>query len=270
MDVRFEDRGAFLVSGFAAETSPTTNETDLRALWSEYKDKLTSMPESRNSLYGVLWYTENRSFFYLLGIESGEAALEGPSTRVEIPAARFAVAKVPAYKTASESWTVLFDKELPERGFAPDQEHGKYFEYYDENGDCELWTPVIPFQSAGTVDAIKSCEAKLRLAMMMSDVDILDALESGDLAFVNHFGQLVSKSDDIAAHMRGGFKLSDIRFISQSIRDLGDIAVVVAEAEIGGATGGASFNDHLMYTRIWKKTDGEWRLIGGQATRIES
>ncbi len=268
MDVRFESRGAFTISGFATETSPATNNTDLRALWSEYKDKLAAMPEGRHGLYGVLWYTESQSFFYLLGIETA-AALEGASTRVAIPAARFAVAKVPVHKTPSEAWTEFFDKELPERGFAPDAEHGKYFEYYDDNGDCELWTPVIPFQSGGAVGAIKGCEAKLRLAMINSDTGVLEALESDDLAFVNHFGQLVSKSDDIASHKQGGFKLSDIRFVSQSIRDLGDIAVVVTEAEIGGVLGGANLAERLMYTRIWQKTDGEWRLIGGQATRIE-
>ncbi len=269
MDVRFESRDAFTVSGFATETSAATNDTDLGSLWGEYKDKLASMPEGRNGLYGVLWYTENHSFFYLLGIETG-GALEGASTRVAIPAARFAVAKVPVRKTAVEAWTEFFDKELPERGFAPDQEHGKYFEYYDEKGDCELWTPVIPFQSADTIYAVKGCEAKLRLAMMASDVKALGELEADDLAFINHFGQLVSKSDDILSHQQGGFKLSDIRFKNQSIRDLGDIAVAVTEAELEGKLGGENFTDHIMYTRIWKKTESKWRLIGGQATRIET
>ncbi len=269
MDVRFEDRGAFTISGFATQTSPATNDTDLRALWSEYKAKLISMPESSSGLYGVLWYTENHSYYYLLGVEAGDAALEGAATRVEIPAARFAAVKVPGHTTPKDAWTEFFDKELPERGFAPDKEHGKYFEYYGEDGVCELWTPVIPFHSAAAADAIKACEARLRLAMLASDVGELSALESDDLVFVNHFGQLVSKRDDIASHEAGGFQLSDIRLIPKSIRDLGDIAVVVTEAELSVKMGGENYSDHIMYTRIWEKAGGEWKLTGGQATRID-
>ena len=269
MDVRFEDRAAFSVSGYATETSPATNDTDLRSLWGEYQDKLTAIPQSGACLYGVLWYTENLSYFYLLGIESGEP-LEGASTRVEIPAARFAIAKVPADKTAAEAWTEFVEKELPARGFAPDSEHGKYFEHYDKNGVCELWTPVVRAQGAGAVDALKSCEEELRIAMITSDVGALNELESDDLAFINHFGQLISKADDISSHKQGVFKLSGIRSIDQIIRDLGDVAVVVTEAEIEGVMNGQELADHIMYTRIWKKTGEKWKLIGGQATRIES
>lgn len=269
MDIRFEDRGAFVVSGYAAETSPATNDTDLGALWEEYRDKLIALPESRASLYGVLWYTENHSYFYLLGIEAPGSLLEGASTSVEIPAARFAVATVPDNMTAAAAWTEYFDKALPALGFAPDAEHGKYFEYYDQHGVCELWTPVVRAKGAGTTGVINNCEEKLRLAMLSGDIGALDALISDDLAFVNHFGQLISKEDDLSAHKQGAFKLADIRFIDQRIRDMGEVAVAVTETEIEGYSGGAKLSDHLIYTRIWQKTNGEWQLIGGQATRIE-
>ncbi len=269
MDIRFEDRDAFFVSGYAAETSPATNDTDLGALWSEYKDKLTAIPQSRACLYGVLWYTENHSYFYLLGVDAGGELLEGATTRVEIPAARFAVASVPADMPAVEAWAAYFDTELPRLGYAPDAEHGKYFEFYDENGACELWTPVVPAQGAGAADAVKNREEQLRLAMMAGDAAASNELFADDLAFVNHFGQLISKEDDLEAQRQGFVKISDIRYIQQSIRDLGDVAVTVTEAEIDGLISGANFSNRIMYTRIWRHSGGKWKLIGGQATRIE-
>ena len=42
-----------------------------------------------------------------------------------------------------ETWTESFY--IPEAGYAPDEAHGFYFEYYPDEvyGRCELWTPVV-------------------------------------------------------------------------------------------------------------------------------
>ena len=63
-------------------------------------------------------------------------------TKATIPAANFSVATIPADMSTVEAWTQYFEKELSTLKYEPDAEHGKYFEFYNERGNCELWTPV--------------------------------------------------------------------------------------------------------------------------------
>ncbi len=143
MDIRFVNREAFVVAGYAVETNHTSNDKDLGELWHTYRTHLLADPESRSCLYGVLWYTENHGYYYLLGIEQRNNKLTDEQTMsVEIPAAQFAVAVVPGGMTAGEAWTEYFEIELPALGVRPDAAHGRYFEFYNQDGVCELWTPV--------------------------------------------------------------------------------------------------------------------------------
>lgn len=141
MEVRIEKKSDFVVHGYAVETILSSSEHDVGQLWAEYKDVLLAMSERHLSLYGVMWYTQDHKYFYLLGIKN-----DMPSKRdmisVEIPAADFAIATVPSNMTEIEAWTQYFDNELPALGYSPDAEHGKYFKLHNANGVCELWTPV--------------------------------------------------------------------------------------------------------------------------------
>lgn len=141
MEIRFEYRDDFIVHGYAIETILSSSENDVGQLWAEHKDTLLTMSESRLCLYGVMWYTQDHKYFYLLGIQS-EKPLKSDMISVEIPTADFAVATVPDNMTEIEAWTQYFEKELPSLGYIPDAEHGKYFEFYNADGACELWTPV--------------------------------------------------------------------------------------------------------------------------------
>ena len=143
MRIRFENRNAFNVIGYSIETDLSSNDKDIGLLWRECKEKLMIMPESLSNLYGIIWYTKNHRYNYLLGIEKNDRfqSIEQYSI-IKVPAAYFAVASVPNRMTAAEAWTEYFEKELPARNYAPDDKHGIYFEFYNEFGNCELWTPV--------------------------------------------------------------------------------------------------------------------------------
>ena len=141
MKIRFEKLNDFIVHGYAIETVLSSCEKDVGQLWEQYKEAILSTPESKSSLYGVMWYTENHMYFYLLGMRS-EKLPKSDMMTVTIPSANFAVATVPRDMDTVEAWTQYFEKELPALNYEPDAEHGKYFEFYDENGNCELWTPI--------------------------------------------------------------------------------------------------------------------------------
>jgi AraC family transcriptional regulator len=146
MEIRFENRDGFVVYGYAVETVLSSCENDVGELWEKHKKNLLCIPESKSCLYGVMWYTENHRYYYHLGIQS-EKQPKSDMAAVTIPLAFFAVATVPENMNTMEAWTKYFEKELPLLGYIPDAEHGKYFEFYNTNEECELWTPVIKTES---------------------------------------------------------------------------------------------------------------------------
>ena len=144
MKVRFENRDKFKVCGYVTETNRENDAHDVEQLWTKHENELRKIPESKSCLYGVIWYTDDahQQFCYLLGVEADIP--HDDMVCVEIPTGHFAVATVPEKMAGTEAWTEFFFKEIPEKGFMPDESHGFYFEFYYENGNYELWTPVKP------------------------------------------------------------------------------------------------------------------------------
>lgn len=150
MKIKMIERSALTICGYVVETSLETCEQDLRALWEDFRDgkrkgQLQSLAGSRGGIYGLMWYTQNHRYCYLLGMETEvkETGLNSVCIK-RVPEARYAVVSVPSNMSVVEAWTLFFEKVLPEAGYMPDSDHGLYFEYYpDEDSEtCELWTPV--------------------------------------------------------------------------------------------------------------------------------
>ncbi len=138
--------------GYAAQTTLNNNDADLQKLFGDFfnsgKDKmLFGLKGAEPGFFGVEWYTQgHKSFFYLLGVSVDKTIRvpEGAVLKV-IPAAEYAVTKVPAGRNLVDAWTEFFYTAIPESGYVPDDDHGCYFEYYPghTDGDCELWVPVV-------------------------------------------------------------------------------------------------------------------------------
>ncbi len=152
MEIKIVDREKFYVCGWAVETTPEKNDQDISRLYKtffeEKKDEtLLAHKGCQKGYYGLSWYTfEHERYCYLLGRETEESfsAPEGALLKA-VPFATYAVARVPDGMDIKEAWTVFFYDDIPQQGFAPNEEHGFYFEYYPESvhGKCELWVPVI-------------------------------------------------------------------------------------------------------------------------------
>ena len=144
MDVRFETRTAFYVSGYSMETSEASLEKDCAMLREKYENKLRSISDH---LYFIAWMTKEDVMIYHFGVEvpSQAPATEGASC-IEVPAACFAVATVPEGAPILSIWYKFF--ELFEQdasilnGATIDLEFPFHFESFDENKICELHIPV--------------------------------------------------------------------------------------------------------------------------------
>jgi len=155
MKIRFEKRNSFKVLGFAVETNLDSAIEDVGYLWENYEKKLLDLANGESPLYGIMWYTEDHNYFYLLGIEDNDNFIsdiidninvsdensKNEVFSVDIPSACFGVATIPEEMDGIEAWTQYFEVELPKLSYLPVDEHGKYFESYFD-GVCEFWTPV--------------------------------------------------------------------------------------------------------------------------------
>ncbi|MBE9048243.1 nuclear transport factor 2 family protein [Pleurocapsales cyanobacterium LEGE 10410] len=78
---------------------------------------------------------------------------------------------------------------------------------------------------------IIEAEEQLRLAMLDSDVNVLDELLAPELIFTNHLGQVLGKQDDLTAHQSGKFKIATLTPSERCIQVIGNVAIVTVKGE---------------------------------------
>ncbi|MCL2354032.1 MAG: effector binding domain-containing protein [Defluviitaleaceae bacterium] len=139
MDMRIEKRDAFCVSGYYMETSEETLERDCALLREKYEGKLRAISPN---LYFVAWMSADNKMIYQLSVETPGETPEGMN-RVEVPAGRFAVGTVPKGANILATWHEFFATVEASLDVAIDVEYPIHFEYFDENGNCELWSPIV-------------------------------------------------------------------------------------------------------------------------------
>ena len=140
MNIRFEQRKPFFVSGYSMETSEETLEKDCATLREKYEDKLRTIS---NHLYFIAWMGEEETMIYHFGVEVPDLnPVTSGATCVEIPASRFIVGTVPEGASVLATWYEFFEKGIPSSGAEIDIEFPYHFESFDEKGSCTLWTPV--------------------------------------------------------------------------------------------------------------------------------
>ncbi len=116
---------------------------------------------------------------------------------------------------------------------------------------------------------VSEAEERLRQAMLHSDVRVLDELIAPELLFTSHFGQLVSKADDLASHRAGLLRLTALEPSQQHIQLHPDFAVVSVLMHLAGAYAGAPIDQNIRYTRVWAVSPtGALQLIAGHMSEI--
>ena len=118
-------------------------------------------------------------------------------------------------------------------------------------------------------NSVKLLEDQLKVAMINSDVSVLDQLLSDDLIFTSHLGQIMSKQDDLDAHRSGFVKINAIDQTEQRIQLYHDMAVVSVLSRIQGEFGGEQSESALRFTRVWRKSEHDrWQVVAAHAGLI--
>ncbi|WHI50187.1 nuclear transport factor 2 family protein [Microbulbifer sp. MLAF003] len=116
--------------------------------------------------------------------------------------------------------------------------------------------------------AVQEAETKLRNAMLDSDLNALSALLADDLVFTNHLGQLLTKRDDLSAHESGRLDIESINISENSIKILGNTAVVTARVQICGTYDGNPTNGDFRFTRIWANQDNSLQVKAAHSCTV--
>ena len=116
---------------------------------------------------------------------------------------------------------------------------------------------------------ILEAEERLRLAMLNSDVKILDELLAPELIFTNHLGQVSGKQDDLAAHQSGKFKIEVLTPSDCHIQLVGNVAIVTVRVHLIGSYDGNSFDNNLRFTRIWTLSSKDtWQIVAAHSSLV--
>ena len=131
---------------------------------------------------------------------------------------------------------------------------------------------VAPMQAAlvGADDPeIVACEARIRLAQLTADVDVLDALIADELLFTGPDGRLGTKAEDLAAHRSGAVRFREHEPVELRVRRVGpDVAVAALRARLAVEVGGTLVRGTYRYTRVWAREGGAWRVVGGHVSQV--
>ena len=114
---------------------------------------------------------------------------------------------------------------------------------------------------------IRECEARLYAAMLASDVSELDALIAEDLLFAGPTGELATKAMDLELHRTGGTQFDELIPKELEIRVWSEEFVLCsAKIFLRGRSLGEPFAGDYRYTRIWRKGDKGWQILGGSVS----
>lgn len=120
------------------------------------------------------------------------------------------------------------------------------------------------------VEQIQVAEESLRQAMLASDVNALSELIADDLLFTGPAGRLVSKATDLENYRSGLQKMIALTPHEQSIRPFGETVIVSVQMEVEGQFAGQSFQGRYQYGRVWINTAGNWKIVAGHVSLVQS
>ncbi len=114
---------------------------------------------------------------------------------------------------------------------------------------------------------IRACEDRLYAAMLASDVATLNELLADDLLFAGPTGELATKAMDLELHRTGSTQFHELTPKELEIRVWSEqFALTSARVFLSGTFLSQEFAGDYRYTRIWRKGEQGWQIVGGSVT----
>ena len=117
-------------------------------------------------------------------------------------------------------------------------------------------------------DEIMDLEDAWAAAVVAQDFSKLDKMYDNDLIYAHSTGTVETKMAYMEKLKSGKQKYTAIDHIQSTYRVHDNAAVAHSIVVMKGTSATGPFDNKLLMTHTWFKTDGEWRLIAHQTTQI--
>ena len=127
--------------------------------------------------------------------------------------------------------------------------------------------PKEPAATTPEVELLQTEQRRYR-AMVDADAPALEALLAAELRFTHANGKVQTRADLLGSLASGALDYLSIRTRDEAVRLYGDAGVVSGAADIEvRADGGPRQALRLLFTAVYAKQGGGWRLVAYQSTR---
>jgi ketosteroid isomerase-like protein len=127
--------------------------------------------------------------------------------------------------------------------------------------------PAALAQSADGAAVARAVE-ELRAAMVEADRARLEALAAPELSYGHSGGVVEDRAQFVEVIASGRTDYKSIALSDQSVVMAGDEAIVRHVFSTEFESGGRPGSSRVGVLQVWKKRDGQWRLLARQAFRI--
>jgi ketosteroid isomerase-like protein len=127
----------------------------------------------------------------------------------------------------------------------------------------------VNIQAQPAKKEIESSVVALTKAMLAADRPALEKLTAEELSYGHSTGAIEDKTVYIKNILAGSPKFSDISSSDQTISQVGDISIVRNVSSFKGTKAdGTPLDIKIGVLMVWKKSDGDWRLIARQGYKL--
>lgn len=129
-------------------------------------------------------------------------------------------------------------------------------------------TSMTAEPSSAASSQILTLEKQWAEALVKSDLDALGRLYADDLVYVHSGGNVETKAQFLDRVRAGGLKYQKLDLVNPRARVYGDGAVVTGTFDVSVLVDGQPVNTKVVYTHVYGRQDGQWRLVAHQTTRL--
>jgi ketosteroid isomerase-like protein len=129
-------------------------------------------------------------------------------------------------------------------------------------------TGVVAASTGEDQKAVAALDTEFQAAVKHHDVATIDRIQHPHMVLVLGDGRVFTKADHLQAarEKKIRYEIQDEEPGTQTVRVLGDTAVVTALLRIKGTSEGAPFDRRLWFSDTYVRTPEGWKYFFGQAS----
>lgn len=136
---------------------------------------------------------------------------------------------------------------------------------------CGYFLLLLPFYglAQSKTDRLILATEQQRFASMVSrDTVALRPLLADDLVYIHSNALQENKAAHLSAITTGRLVYASMLRETAQVRRYGKMALTNGIVQVKGVVNGTPFDIRLLYTGVYRRVQGKWRLVNWQSTRL--